>query len=82
MAIEGFGLPDNLMVPGAVPDGGGHSIVLPLDDQDRPFDALRVFERCVELAASTMGCRRPPPGSVVSEPSCSGMTTQFVSTAV
>jgi nucleoside 2-deoxyribosyltransferase len=54
-AIEGFGLPDNLMIPGAVSYGGGHPLVLPADHQDRPFDALDVFQRCVELAASTTG---------------------------
>jgi nucleoside 2-deoxyribosyltransferase len=53
IAIEGFGLPDNLMIPGAVSHGGGHPLVLPLDQQDRPFDALDVFQRCVELAAVT-----------------------------
>jgi nucleoside 2-deoxyribosyltransferase len=58
MAVEGFGLPDNLMIPGAVLDGGGHPMILPLDHQDRPFDALDVFERCVEIAAATMGCGR------------------------
>jgi nucleoside 2-deoxyribosyltransferase len=52
IAIERFGLPDNLMIPGAVLYGGGHPLVLPADRQDRPFDALDVFQRCVELAAS------------------------------
>jgi nucleoside 2-deoxyribosyltransferase len=53
IAVEGFGLPDNLMIPGAVSLGGGHPMVLPLDRQDRSFDALDVFQRCVELAALT-----------------------------
>jgi nucleoside 2-deoxyribosyltransferase len=53
IAVEGFGLPDNLMIPGAVSHGGGHPLLLPLDDEDRPFDALDVFQRCVALAAST-----------------------------
>jgi nucleoside 2-deoxyribosyltransferase len=52
IAIDGFGLPDNLMIPGAVSHAGGHPLVLPLDGQDRPLDALDVFRRCVELAAS------------------------------
>lgn len=60
LAVEGFGLPDNLMIPGAVQDCGGHPVLLPEDGQDRPFDALDVFERCVALAAAKMGCR--PPG--------------------
>ncbi len=56
MAVEGFGLPDNLMIPGAVLEGGGHPMVLPPDNRSRSFDALDVFERCVELAATQMGC--------------------------
>jgi nucleoside 2-deoxyribosyltransferase len=61
LSVEGFGLPDNLMVPGAVLEGGGHPMVLPPDGRDRPFDALDVFERCVEAAASRLGLRPPPP---------------------
>jgi nucleoside 2-deoxyribosyltransferase len=52
MAVEGFGLADNLMIPGAVLDGSGHPMVLPPDEQDRPFEALDVFERCVAHAAA------------------------------
>ena len=55
LSVEGFGLPDNLMIPGAVLWGGGHPIVLPDDGRDRRFDALDVFERCVALAASVLG---------------------------
>jgi nucleoside 2-deoxyribosyltransferase len=51
IVVEGFGLPDNLMIPGAVMAGGGHPMVLPIDGEDRPFDALDVFERCVEIAS-------------------------------
>ena len=58
LAVEGFGLADNLMVPGAVALGGGHGIVLPADGLDRPFDALDVFERCVALAAAAFSTRR------------------------
>jgi nucleoside 2-deoxyribosyltransferase len=54
VAVEGFGLPDNLMIPGAVLHGGGHPIVLPPDHEDRAFDALDVFERCVEKAAAVL----------------------------
>ena len=61
LAVEGFGLPDNLMIPGAVLAGGGHPVVLPPDGRDRPFDALDVFERCVEVAAWKLGLRPPPP---------------------
>ena len=60
LAVEGFGLPDNLMIPGAVLEGGGHPMVLPPDGRDRPFDALDVFERCVQIAARTLGLRPPP----------------------
>jgi len=57
LSVGGFGLPDNLMIPGAVLSGGGHPMVLPPDGSDRPFAALDVFERCVELAARAMGVR-------------------------
>ncbi len=57
ITVEGFGLPDNLMIPGAVLAGGGHPMVLPEDGVDRAFDALDVFERCVALAAAAL----PPP---------------------
>ncbi|SDD09478.1 nucleoside 2-deoxyribosyltransferase [Belnapia rosea] len=56
LMVEGFGLPDNLMVPGAVLQGGGHPIVLPADGRDRDFDSLEVFAECVRLAAEA--CRR------------------------
>ncbi len=46
LALEGFGLPDNLMIPGAV-EAGGLPIFLPPDGKNRPFDALDVFEACV-----------------------------------
>jgi nucleoside 2-deoxyribosyltransferase len=49
--VEGFGLPDNLMIPGAVLDGGGYPMVLPDDGKDRAFDALDVFDRCVAAAS-------------------------------
>jgi nucleoside 2-deoxyribosyltransferase len=63
LSVEGFGLPDNLMIPGAVLAGGGLPMVLPPDGQDRPFDALDVFERCVEAAARRLGLPPPPPSS-------------------
>jgi nucleoside 2-deoxyribosyltransferase len=59
ITVEHFGLPDNLMIPGAVLAGGGHPMVLPEDGIDRPFDALDVFERCVQLAARRMGLPEP-----------------------
>lgn len=57
LLVEGFGLADNLMIPGAVLAGGGHPIVLP--SEDLAFDSLEVFERCVRVAASGMGCTHP-----------------------
>lgn len=60
LSVEGFGLPDNLMIPGAVLGGGGHPMVLPEDGRCRAFDALDVFERCVALAAAAVGA----PGSL------------------
>ncbi len=63
LAVEGFGLADNLMIAGAVLQGGGHPVVVPEDGRDRAFDALDVFERCVALAAAKLGCHRAsPPG--------------------
>jgi len=52
--IEGFGLADNLMIPGATEYGGGLPITLPPDGVSRPFDALDVFERCVAAAAARL----------------------------
>ncbi len=54
LSVEGFGLPDNLMIPGAVLQGGGHPVVVPVDGPDRPFDSLEMFEACVALAARTL----------------------------
>ncbi len=50
LTVGGFGLPDNLMIPGAVEQGGGLPIFLP-EGGDLPFDSLAVFERCVAAAA-------------------------------
>lgn len=53
LTVGGFGLPDNLMVPGAVEAAGGAPILLPA--RDLPFDSLEMFERCVALAAARLG---------------------------
>jgi nucleoside 2-deoxyribosyltransferase len=50
LAIEGFHLPDNLMIVGAV-DSGGYPIFVPTDGKARSLDALDVFATCVEAAA-------------------------------
>jgi nucleoside 2-deoxyribosyltransferase len=60
LSVEGFGLADNLMVAGAVALSGGCPVVLPPDGRDRAFDALDVFERCVEAAAWRLGLRPRP----------------------
>jgi hypothetical protein len=59
LSVEGFGLPDNLMIPGAVLEGGGNPMLLSPDGRDLPFDALSVFERCVEIAATRLDLRAP-----------------------
>jgi nucleoside 2-deoxyribosyltransferase len=61
LSVGGFGLPDNLMIAGAVLEAGGLPITLPPDGRDRPFDALDVFELCVAAAARRLGLRPPPP---------------------
>jgi nucleoside 2-deoxyribosyltransferase len=55
VVVESFGLPDNLMIPGAVLHGGGHPMVLPDDGRDHAFDGLDVFEACVAIAARVVG---------------------------
>ncbi len=57
IALEGFGLPDNLMIPGAV-EMSGSWIVLPPEHATPVFDDLETFERCVDLAARTLRDRR------------------------
>jgi nucleoside 2-deoxyribosyltransferase len=54
--IEGFHLPDNLMIVGAV-ESGGYPIFLPTDGNARGLDALDVFETCVEAAARYLAGR-------------------------
>jgi nucleoside 2-deoxyribosyltransferase len=50
LGIEGFHLPDNLMIVGAV-QSGGYPIFLSTDGKTRGLDALDVFETCVKAAA-------------------------------
>lgn len=57
LTVGGFGLPDNLMIAGAVEQTGGHPILLP-DQGNLPFDSLEMFERCVAIAAAAMARRR------------------------
>jgi nucleoside 2-deoxyribosyltransferase len=44
IAVEDFGLADNLMIEGALPGG----LVLPPDGVSRPFDSLEIFELCLK----------------------------------
>ena len=53
LGIEGFHLPDNLMIVGAV-ESGGYPIFVPTDGKARGLDALDVFVACVEAAARHM----------------------------
>jgi len=55
LTVEGFGLADNLMIPGAVEYGGGLPMTLPEDQKSRAFDALDIFEACVAAAAKVLG---------------------------
>jgi nucleoside 2-deoxyribosyltransferase len=59
LGIEGFHLPDNLMIVGAV-QSGGYPVFLPIDGQARGLDALDVFETCVAAAARVMAGHGPP----------------------
>ena len=54
--IEGFDLPDNLMIIGAV-HGGGYPVFLPTDGKPRGLDALDVFESCVEAVSRHLADR-------------------------
>jgi nucleoside 2-deoxyribosyltransferase len=56
LGIEGFHLPDNLMIVGAV-ESGGTPIFLPPDATPRGIAALDVFEACVMAAAKAMAAR-------------------------
>jgi nucleoside 2-deoxyribosyltransferase len=57
LGIEGFHLPDNLMIVGAV-QSGGYPVFIPTDSKARGIDALDVFESCV-AAASRYFAERP-----------------------
>ncbi|MBR0655858.1 nucleoside 2-deoxyribosyltransferase [Plastoroseomonas arctica] len=47
LTVGGFGLPDNLMIAGAV-----RTFLTPEDGRDLAFDSLAVFEACVRAAAA------------------------------
>ncbi len=57
LGIEGFHLPDNLMIVGAVL-GGGYPIFVPGDGEARGIDALDVFEACAAAAARYVADRK------------------------
>ena len=56
LGIEGFHLPDNLMIVGAI-HGGGYPIFVPTDDKARGIDALDMFEACAEAAGQYAATR-------------------------
>jgi nucleoside 2-deoxyribosyltransferase len=56
LGIEGFHLPDNLMIVGAVLSGGC-PIFVPTDNAERGIDALDVFEACVAAAAQVVAAK-------------------------
>ena len=60
LAVEGFGLPDNLMIAGALAYGGGLTLTLPPDGISRAFDALDVFETCAAAAAAKLMKEKKP----------------------
>jgi nucleoside 2-deoxyribosyltransferase len=62
LGIEGFHLPDNLMIVGAV-ESGGYPIFIPGDGAVRGIGALDVFEACVEAAARSVALRGRPASS-------------------
>ena len=57
LGIEGFHLPDNLMIVGAV-HSGGYPIFVPSDYKARGIDALDVFEACAAAAAHYVADRK------------------------
>jgi nucleoside 2-deoxyribosyltransferase len=57
LGIEGFHLPDNLMIVGAV-HSGGYPIFVPRDGGPRGIDALDVFEACAAAAAQSVAGRK------------------------
>jgi nucleoside 2-deoxyribosyltransferase len=60
LTVGGFGLADNLMIAGAVLEGGLYPLIVPPDGRERGFDDLEMFERCVEIAAWKLKLRPPP----------------------
>jgi nucleoside 2-deoxyribosyltransferase len=56
LGIEGFHLPDNLMIVGAV-QSGGYPIFVPTDGDARGIDALDVFAACAAAAAQYVSDR-------------------------
>jgi nucleoside 2-deoxyribosyltransferase len=57
LGIEGFHLPDNLMIVGAVLSGGC-PIFVPRDGKARGIEALDVFEACAAAAAQVAADRK------------------------
>ena len=59
MAVEDFGLRDNLMLEGAVRSGAAEAVICAADaPTDALFEDLEAFKACVALAARTLGVKR------------------------
>ena len=52
LAIENFGMADNLMLDGAILDAGFEVVTRQVDDPDRLYRDLTGFEACVEALAA------------------------------
>jgi nucleoside 2-deoxyribosyltransferase len=59
MAIEDFGLVDNLMLDGAVHGSGAKVVTTPSPDRAR-FAELQGFEQCLRQAEALLGRKRQP----------------------
>ncbi len=58
LAIENFGMADNLMLAGAILDAGFEVVTRQIDDPERLYRDLTGFETCVE-ALAVRGAARP-----------------------
>lgn len=56
LAVEEFGLADNLMIEGALTA----PLTLPPDGRSRPFESLEIFELCLQRLTDSNGNRRLP----------------------
>ena len=66
MAVEEFGLHDNLMLEGGIRASGGAFVAAEAVPAERRWRDLQAFARCVESAAALLGAAGRQPGSVSS----------------